>query len=100
MQMDRTLAMRESGQGYWMLDTVSGTLRAEGENRPSRPSHVIVQNGDLPRRLTVEECERLQGFPPGHTNRGAKPSDTARYKSIGNSMAVNVMRWLGGRIHG
>lgn len=35
------VAMRESGQGYWMEDNVSGTLRAEGEDRPSRPSHVI-----------------------------------------------------------
>lgn len=37
------IAMRESGQGYWMEDAVAGTLRAEGENRPSRPSHVIGQ---------------------------------------------------------
>jgi DNA (cytosine-5)-methyltransferase 1 len=35
------VAMRESGQGYWMQDDVAGTLRAEGEGRPSRPSHVI-----------------------------------------------------------
>jgi site-specific DNA-cytosine methylase len=37
------IAMRESGQGYWMEDDKAGTLRAEGENRPSRPSHVIAQ---------------------------------------------------------
>ena len=37
------VAMRESGQGYWMQDEVAGTLRAEGEDRPSRPSHVIAQ---------------------------------------------------------
>jgi len=37
------IAMRESGQGYWMEDEKAGTLRAEGENRPSRPSHVIAQ---------------------------------------------------------
>ena len=36
-------AMRESGQGYWMQDDIAGTLRAEGEDRPSRPSHVIGQ---------------------------------------------------------
>ena len=35
------VAMRESGQGYWMQDDIAGTLRAEGEDRPSRPSHVI-----------------------------------------------------------
>jgi site-specific DNA-cytosine methylase len=38
----KTLAMRESGQGYWMQDEVAGSLRAEGENRPSRPSNVIA----------------------------------------------------------
>jgi DNA (cytosine-5)-methyltransferase 1 len=37
------IAMRESGQGYWMEDNKAGTLRAEGENRPSRPSNVIAQ---------------------------------------------------------
>ena len=35
------IAMRESGPGFWMEDDKAGTLRAEGENRPSRPSHVI-----------------------------------------------------------
>jgi len=34
------IAIRESGQGYWMEDDKAGTLRAEGENRPSRPSQV------------------------------------------------------------
>jgi DNA (cytosine-5)-methyltransferase 1 len=38
---DGPVAMRESGQGYWMQDDIAGTLRAEGEDRPSRPSHVI-----------------------------------------------------------
>ena len=56
------------------------------------------------RRLTVLECERLQGFPDGHTKipwRG-KPADQCpdgpRYKALGNSMAVNCMRWIGERI--
>lgn len=49
------------------------------------------------RRLTPLECERLQGFPDGWTDiPGA--SDTARYKALGNSMAVPVMRWIGERI--
>lgn len=43
------------------------------------------------------ECERLQGFPDGHTDiPGAK--DGPRYKALGNSMAVPVMRWIGKRI--
>lgn len=56
------------------------------------------------RRLTPLECERLQGFPDGHTPiaRKGKPADECpdgpRYKAIGNSMAVPVMRWIGERI--
>lgn len=60
------VAMRESGPGFWMEDSIAGTLRAEGENRPSRPSHVISAAMAV-RRLTPVECERLQGFPDGHT---------------------------------
>ena len=51
------------------------------------------------RRLTPVECERLQGFPDGYTDvpwRGAEhASDSRRYKALGNSMAVPVMRWIG-----
>lgn len=56
------------------------------------------------RRLTPVECERLQGFPDNHTLipwRGkvaADCPDGPRYKAIGNSMAVPVMRWIGERI--
>lgn len=49
------------------------------------------------RRLTPTECERLQGFPDGWTQLGGTP-DGARYKALGNSMAVPVIRWLGERI--
>lgn len=54
------------------------------------------------RRLTPTECERLQGFPDDFTNipwgkRNDAP-DGPRYKALGNSMAVNVMRWIGRRI--
>lgn len=49
------------------------------------------------RRLTPRECERLQGFPDDFTNiPGA--TDTARYKALGNSMAVNVMQLIGMRL--
>jgi DNA (cytosine-5)-methyltransferase 1 len=227
------LVVRESGQGYWMQDDIAGTLRAEGEDRPSRPSHAIgapmafqptqdrisgievchaisanenataavalvgsidyennAGEGDAPtgpllkgsptgggrplpavairtantsanghgiahdvshtldqaqgqavafqssqsgvrevyahatldanngsrrhngvmhnmqvRRLTPRECERLQGFPDDYTAipwRGkpaAECPDGPRYKALGNSMAVPVMRWIGQRIH-
>ena len=56
------------------------------------------------RRLLPSECEALQGFPKNWTQiswRG-KPADQCpdgpRYKSIGNSMAVNCMAWIGRRI--
>lgn len=64
----------------------------------------VDHNGYIVRRLTPTECERLQGFPDGWTAiqwRG-KPAeecpDGPRYKALGNSMAVPVMRWIGERI--
>ena len=63
-----------------------------------------VSDGFQVRRITPLECERLQGFPDYHTRipwRG-KPAadcpDGPRYKAVGNSMAVPVMRWIGERI--
>lgn len=53
------------------------------------------------RRLMPVECERLQGFPDGWTDapyRGKPAADGPRYKAIGNSMAVPVMRWIFERI--
>jgi site-specific DNA-cytosine methylase len=56
------------------------------------------------RRMTPRECERLQGFPDDWTRiswRGKPPAkcpDGPRYRALGNSMAVNVMRWIGQRI--
>jgi DNA (cytosine-5)-methyltransferase 1 len=51
------------------------------------------------RRLTPVECERLQGFPDDYTNIKDKCPDGPRYKAMGNSMAVPVMRWIGERIN-
>ena len=53
------------------------------------------------RRLTPRECERLQGFPDDYTLtpvRGKPAANGPRYKALGNSMAVPVMRWIGKRI--
>lgn len=60
------------------------------------------ERGLTVRRLTPRECERLQGFPDDYTdipyrNKEHAP-DGARYKALGNSMAVPVMRWIGERI--
>ncbi|ELL4392613.1 TPA: DNA cytosine methyltransferase [Pseudomonas aeruginosa] len=63
-----------------------------------------IQQGSGVRRLTPRECERLQGFPDDYTLipwRG-KPAtecpDGPRYKAIGNSKAVPVVRWIGRRL--
>ena len=64
----------------------------------------IVASDMQVRRLTCMECERLQGMPDHHTripwrNKPAQDCpDGPRYKAIGNSMAVPVMRWIGERI--
>ena len=56
------------------------------------------------RRLTPTECERLQGFPDNHTQIPYRKKDaencpdSPRYKAMGNSMAVPVMKWIGERI--
>lgn len=70
----------------------------------SRSSADVAQYGMQVRRLTPIECERLQGFPDNHTLIGWRGKDAVecpdgpRYKAIGNSMAVPVMRWIGERI--
>lgn len=64
----------------------------------------VIYSGQQLRRLTPVECERLQGFPDDWTKipyRGKSIEnclDSPRYKAIGNSMAVPVMRWIGKRI--
>jgi site-specific DNA-cytosine methylase len=72
-----------------------GTLKAKADSGGFEGS--VMQPGMAVRRLTPRECERLQGFPDDYT---AIPggADGPRYKSLGNSMAVPVMRWIGQRI--
>ncbi len=83
--------------------------RILGDLSPTVEAHWGTGGGNVPnvaqsmqvRRLTPRECERLQGFPDDWTNvsRNGKPApDGPRYKAIGNSMAVPVMRWIGQRI--
>lgn len=73
-------------------------VASEIGDKPARVNHMLV------RRLAPLECERLQGFPDEHTLIAwkGKPAeecpDGPRYKAIGNSMAVPVMRWIGRRI--
>ena len=79
------------------------TLSARHDSSPcaDRGMDVIV-NGLSVRRLTPRECERLQGFPDDYTlipYRNKLAADGPRYKAMGNSMAVPVMRWIGQRIN-
>ena len=74
---------------------LSGTMGGAGAEVLSVFSNMQV------RRLTPVECERLQGFPDGYTDikpKGKPTPDGPRYKALGNSMAVPVMRWIGERI--
>lgn len=72
-----------------------------GTSAAERP---VVASNSTVRRLTPVECERLQGFPDNFTaipwrKKGAEDCpDGPRYKALGNSMAVPVMRWIGERI--
>lgn len=93
------VAFQSSQSGVRVGDT-HATLDAN--NGPRRHNGALV--GMQVRRLTPRECERLQGFPDDYTLipwRG-KPADQCpdgpRYKALGNSMAVPVMRWIGERI--
>jgi DNA (cytosine-5)-methyltransferase 1 len=67
----------------------------------SKGPHAVM-NDMAVRRLTPVECERLQGFPDNYTNiswnNKEESPDSHRYKAMGNSMAVPVMRWIGQRI--
>jgi DNA (cytosine-5)-methyltransferase 1 len=60
-----------------------------------------IQTEMAVRRLTPRECDRLQGFKDDYTlipYNGKPVKDGQRYKALGNSMAVSVMRWIGERI--
>jgi DNA (cytosine-5)-methyltransferase 1 len=86
----------------------AGTLTANcgGLNRPAGNANELdfcVTVKKSVRRLTPTECERLQGFPDGYTDiqpNGKQTPDGPRYKALGNSMAVPVMKWIGERING
>ena len=76
--------------------TVTSKWGTGGGNIPVTMMQMAV------RRLTPVECERLQGFPDGYTNipwrKASESPDGPRYKALGNSWAVPVVRWIGQRI--
>ena len=95
--------MRNAGRDPEKHDEMN--RQGVGVGEPGDPAHTItsafvhgVANGMAVRRLTPVECERLQGFPDGYTNIKDKCPDGPRYKALGNSWAVPVVRWIGERI--
>jgi DNA (cytosine-5)-methyltransferase 1 len=98
-----TIAFSAKDHGADATVELSPTLRAGGHSESHANAGVMpaVMQGWRVRRLTPLECERLQGFPDDYTAvayRGKKAADGPRYKALGNSMAVNCMRWIGRRI--
>ena len=96
----------ETGGVPFVFDWQSG-----GDARGLSPQATAqLQRGQVPatmttgvRRLTPVECARLQGFPDTYLDipyRGKPACDGPKYKALGNSMAVPVMRWIGERISG
>ncbi|KAA3527074.1 DNA (cytosine-5-)-methyltransferase [Agrobacterium vitis] len=95
---------KASGRNGFSVGEIAPTLRSMGhlDSHQNAGGQVAVQQGWAVRRLLPKECERLQGFDDDYTNvpwRGKPTSpDGPRYKALGNSMAVNVMRHIGTRI--
>ena len=91
---------REGAREYRnIVPTLIAAMGTGGNNVPV----LVDENGEI-RKLTPTECERLQGFPDDYTKipyNGKEPDkcpDMYRYRAIGNSWAVPVVRWLGKRI--
>lgn len=86
------------GKGALIGEETSFTLSTSQDQTVFAPT----DTGYIVRRLTPTECERLQGFPDGWMDvpfKGSEhPSDTPRYRALGNSFAVPVVRWIGERI--
>jgi DNA (cytosine-5)-methyltransferase 1 len=103
------LGAKDNGLGLWLGGGISPTLTSTNDpSRSPQSAEITAQVSAVyhasmtVRRLTPRECERLQGFPDDYTlipYRGKPASDGPRYKALGNSMAVPVMRWIGERIN-
>lgn len=100
------IAFAENSQNQIRLQNGDGQIigpLSTGGGKPGQGYPAIASALSV-RRLTPRECERLQGFPDDHTLIAWRDKDAAacpdgpRYKAIGNSMAVPVMRWIGERI--
>lgn len=86
-----------------MCEDVAHTLRAKANCAYREDAETYPVQNMVVRRLTPLECERLQGFPDGWTDIGdytdstgkkRKTSDSARYKALGNSIALPFWDWM------
>lgn len=84
---------KSAGSRIQMGADVSVTLQGEGGGMAAKTGLYALPSGV--RRLTPIECERLQGFPDDWTD---GQSDSARYRQLGNAVAVPVVAWIGRRI--
>ena len=88
-------------------DDINGTLQAKSSGGMSLNLNNVIRSNRIVRRLTPLECERLQGYPDGWTDIGEwvdskgkrhQTADSARYKALGNSIALPYWRYLLKRI--
>jgi DNA (cytosine-5)-methyltransferase 1 len=99
----QAVAFAENSRGELRLQGGDGQVSPQlttGGGKPGQGQPCVAEAWAV-RRLTPRECERLQGFPDDFTAipyRGKPAADGPRYKALGNSMAVNVMRVIGTRI--
>ena len=85
---------RRIGHGEYLSDEHASTLTV---NTSADQSDLVIDGATIVRRLTPLECERIMGFPDGYT---ASMSNSQRYRALGNSMAVPVIRYIGEKIMG
>jgi site-specific DNA-cytosine methylase len=94
----------EAVESNHVVPVISPALNTQSGSHHAPDTKAYVASSDCVRRLTPIECERLQGFPdnftciPWRNKLEGDCPDSPRYKALGNSMAVPVMRWIGERI--
>lgn len=102
-------SFQNTGQGWWNAGSIAQTIRTACGGDSTKANLVAEpEQQNFVRRMTPLECERLQGYPDGWTDIGPwtdskgkghkESSDTARYKALGNSIALPFWFWLMRRI--
>ena len=87
------IAIHENQRGEITTSETMGALKTGG-GKPGQ-GYPAVNHETIVRRLTELECERLQGYPDGWT---AGQTASARYRQLGNSVAVPCVEWIARRL--